>query len=748
MNFKHLRTYITLVTSILIILIFIIVSLITVNLNKKLVLGNIITIHKEITNKVLIKLDSYLSVPYTINNLNDSFLRIDPNNLLDLDPLRKFFHKQLSIFKTVNLIAFGTEEGKYVESQRLKDGSVRTGNTLNGDLELWETDRTGDKTKLDKLVKNYNPRLRPWYIDSRNAQKPTWSDIYLFSSNNQPAISANQPFLLDNGNIGGVITTSITLDGISHFLDKLSSDNESSVLILEPSGLVVATSKNIPLLDSENHRKTLKELHNPIFSALTEVFDKNVEGNYTNLITDFSFSINKTEYLVRSTPYYNSQGLRWNVLVIIPENNYMIPFYKMRTLGLISFIIFILLTPFLSYFIAGKVTKPILELSTNISEISLDQANTNFIIPEAISRRNDEIGILAKTFLQMQSKIQSVFSDLMKSQKEYKSLVENSNSIIMKVRPDGVITYCNQFGLDFYGYSEKELIGSRVQDTVLKTNKPEDFKILENIFNQDKRYWNGTNRNITSRGDEVWILWSNTMIYDQDGNIKELLSIGQDFTSRRAAQIELKDSLEEKNILLKEIHHRVKNNLQIINSLVNLQLSDVSNTKVQETLETLQSRIQSMALVHEMLYSSDSFTKIDFHDYIGQIISTISATFNNPEHPVNVLLNGDTFYMDIERATSCGLLINEILINAFKHAFKGKEDENNSRIEITLHKSKLEIVEIIIKDNGIGITGLSQTSDTAGMGTLLIDALTDQIGGTITISKNKGTSVSLVFKNS
>ncbi len=746
MKFKHLRTSITLVISILIILIFIIVSLITVNLNKKLVLGNIITIHKEITNKVLIKLDSYLSVPYTINNLNDSFLRIDPNNLLDLDPLRKFFHKQLTIFETVNLIAFGTEGGKYVESQRLKDSSVRTGNTLNGDLELWETDRTGNKIKLNKIVENYDPRLRPWYIASRNAQKPTWSDIYLFSSNNQPAISANQPFVLDNGNLGGVITTSITLDGISHFLDKLSSDNESSVLILEPSGLVVATSKNIPLLDSENHRKTLKELHNPIFSALTEVFDKNVEGNYTNLITDFSFSMNKTEYLVRSTPYYNSQGLRWNVLVIIPENNYMIPFYQMRTLGLISFIIFILLTPFLSHFIAGKITKPIIELTANISEISLDQANKNFILPEAISRRNDEIGILAKTFLQMQSKIQSVFSDLMKSQKEYKSLVENINSIIMRVNPDGVISYCNTFGLNFYGYTKEELIGSKVQNTVLKTNKSEDFKILENIFNQDKRYWNGTNRNITSTGEEVWILWSNTMIYTPNGKVKELLSIGQDFTSRRAAQKALKDSLEEKNILLKEIHHRVKNNLQIINSLVNLQLSDVSNTKVQETLETLQSRVQSMAIVHELLYSSDSFTEIDFHDYTEQIISTISSTFDNSNNPVRVTIYGDVFYLDIERATTCGLLINEIIINAFKHAFTGRKSNKENRIDITLKNTNSGNIEILIKDNGIGITGLSQTSDTAGMGTLLIEALTDQIGGTIKISKNNGTSVSLVFK--
>ena len=730
-------------------MIFISFGLITSNLNKALINKNINTIHKEITNKVLLKLDSYLNIPHTINKLNDAFIRISENQPVNFDLLRKFFYKQMSIFKTVNIIAFGTEEGTYVEAQRMDDGRIRTGFVNNGNLELYTTDLRGQKLKLEKTIIDYDPRLRPWYKASIKSKLPSWSDIYLFSSNNQPAISGSQPYFPVASEFSGVFTTSVTLEGISKFLAKLSISNNSSVLVIEPSGITIATSKKVPLLDSLNHSISASNLKNPIFSAVSKKFSEEIADGKKGIVFGFPLKVNNIKYLVRATSYYGPHGLNWYVLVIIPESDYMSDYQRASIFGIIFLILFLVIIVFTSYLIAGATAKPIVKLSKLISQISwIENTDTEWSIPPKILKRKDEIGLLAKAFSEMEKQLNLTITDLSISQKEYKNLVENINSIVMKIKPDGEISYCNPFGLNFYGYSENELIGSRVQDTVLKTNSEEDFGLLKKIFQHDKRYWNGTNRNITSTGKEVWILWSNSKIYDPDGNVKELLSIGQDFSSRKTAQTKLKDSLKEKNILLKEIHHRVKNNLQIINSLVNLQLSDVPNTKLQNTLETLQSRIQSMALVHEMLYSSDSFSEIDFYDYISQIISTISATFNNPEHPVHILLNGDTFYLDIERATTCGLLINEIIINAFKHAFKGKEYENNSKIDIILHKSISGLVEIIIKDNGIGITALSQSSDTAGMGTLLIDALTDQIGGTIKISKNKGTSISLVFKNS
>ncbi len=716
-------------------------------MNKALINKNISTIHKEITNKVLLKLDSYLDIPHTINNLNDAFIRVSEDQLENLDLLRKFFYKQMSIFKTVNIIAFGTEEGTYVEAQRMDDGRIRTGLVNKGNLELYVTDLRGQKLKLEKTIINYDPRLRPWYKASIKNKLPAWSDIYLFLSNNQPAISGSQPYFPIENEFSGVFTTSVTLEGISKFLAKLSMSNNSSVLVMEPSGITIATSKKIPLLDSLNHSIPAANLKDPIFSAVSKRFLKKIADDKKGMVFEFPLKINNIKYLVRSTSYYGPHGLNWYVLVIIPESDYMSDYQRASMLGIVFLTLFLVIIVVTSYLIAGATAKPIIKLSKLVSQISwIENADKEWSIPPKILERKDEIGLLAKAFSEMEKRLNLTIADLSVSQKEYKTLVENINSIIMRITPDGTITYCNPFGLKFYGYTKEELIGSTVQDTVLKTNDPKDIGILEKIFTKDKKYWNGINRNITSEGKEVWILWANTMLFNRDGTINELLSIGQDFTSRKAAETKLNASLEEKNILLKEIHHRVKNNLQIITSLINLQLADLSDGMVQETLESLQSRIQSMALVHEMLYSTDSVSEIDFYDYLYQIVTTISATHNKIENPIQVAVTGDIIYLNINRATTCGLLVNELIINTFKHAFTGLE-QTECKIDILIKKRETGEIIIKVKDNGIGISTSKNKGSKPGMGTLLIEALTDQLGGEIEIIENKGTSFILTFQS-
>ncbi len=718
-------------------------------MNKALINKNISTIHKEITNKVLLKLDSYLDIPHTINNLNDAFIRISENQSDNFDLLRKFFYRQMSIFKTVNIIAFGTEEGTYVEAQRMDDGRIRTGIVNRGNLELYATDLRGQKLKLEKTVINYDPRLRPWYKASIKNKLPAWSDIYLFSSNNQPAISGSQPYFPVENEFSGVFTTSVTLEGISKFLAQLSMSNNSSVLVMEPSGITIATSKKIPLLDSLNHSIPAVNLKNPIFSAVSKRFLEKIADDKKGMVFEFPLKVNNIKYLVRSTSYYGPHGLNWYVLVIIPESDYMSDYQRASMLSIIFLILFLVIIVFTSYLIAGATAKPIIKLSRLVSQISwIENADKEWSIPPKILERKDEIGFLAKAFSEMEKRLNLTIDNLSVSQKEYKTLIENINSIIMRITPNGTITYCNPFGLKFYGYTKEELIGSAVQDTVLKTNDPNDIDILERIFTKDEKYWNGINRNITADGKEVWILWANTMLLNQDGTINELLFTGQDFTSRKAAETKLNASLEEKNILLKEIHHRVKNNMQIITSLINLQLADLSDGMIQETLESLQSRIQSMALVHEMLYSTDSVSEIDFYDYLYQIVTTISATHNKIGNPIQVAVTGDIVYLDIDRATTCGLLVNELIINTFKHAFTGLK-QTECKIDILIKKRETGEIIIKVKDNGIGISTSKNKGSKPGpgMGTLLIEALTDQLGGEIEIIENKGTSFILTFQS-
>ena len=708
--------------------------------------NTISVIHKEITNKVLIELNSYLSIPHKINDLNKAFLDISPDSPETLERLQKYFFHQLSIYKSVNIIAFGTANGEYIEAQRIESGRIRLGDVLNGNLELWRTHLDGKKADLVKKVEGYDPRKRPWYLSVEKNGAPAWSSIYMFSSNNQAAISGNQSYSNKNSTVSGVLTTAITLSDIGTFLSDLSISKNSSVLLMEPSGLFIAATGDIPILDPENKRIYAPSLQNHIYATVAGKFlenqDKTSADNKNS--SEFTLNIDNTRIIVSSTPYHGPNGLIWNVLVIINEADYMSDYYYASISGIIFLLLFLLIAIYASYLIARQTAKPIEKLSNLISQITWEEnSSSEWKVTEELLGRIDEIGLLAKAFSGMGKRLNKAFYDIKSSEKKYRELIEGINATIIRLKPDGTIIYVNDYALNYFGYTKNELIHKKLQNTILPgiTENGEDQSwIIKNIFDDNERYWINENENIKRNGERAWFLWSNKLITNEETNEVELLAIGHDITIRKKAEKELSTSLSEKSILLSEIHHRVKNNLQIITSLINLQLADISNDIVQETLSSLQNRIQSMALVHEMLYSNESFSEIDFYDYLYQITATISATHNRIRNPIKVLVEGENLHLDIERSTTCGLIVNELILNAFKHAFN--QEQTDCKIDITIIKKEPGQIIIKVEDNGTGIS----TSGKSGMGTLLIEALTDQLNGKMEIKENNGTSIILTFK--
>ncbi len=519
---------------------------------------------------------------------------------------------------------------------------------------------------------------------------------------------------------------------------------------MEPSGLSIAVSKDIPLLDSNNRRIPAVNLNDPVFSAVSKSFFEIIGNSRKGIASEFPLKVDNIKYLVRSTPYHGSHGLEWIVLMIIPESDFMSAFYSASILGISFLAVFLMIAVYFSYLIARQTVKPIEKLSILVSRISWSKdGKGKWIIPDKILGRSDEIGILARSFSEMEKRLNTAFYDIRSSEKKYRELIEGSNSIIIRLKPDGTIIYINDYALTYFGYNKNELLNKKLQDTILPgitENGDNQSWIIKNIFDDNEHYWINENENIKRNGERVWFLWSNKLITNEETNEVELLAIGQDITIRKKAEKELSTSLSEKSILLSEIHHRVKNNLQIITSLINLQLADISNEMVQETLESLQSRIQSMALVHEMLYSTESFSEIDFYDYLYQIVTTISATHNRTTNPIKVSVEGDNLHLDIERSTTCGLIVNELIINAFKHAFNNQE-QTDCKININIEKKKSGKIILKVEDNGIGIFSTNESNDKSGMGTLLINALTDQLNGKMEIKENNGTSFILTFQN-
>ncbi len=247
---------------------------------------------------------------------------------------------------------------------------------------------------------------------------------------------------------------------------------------------------------------------------------------------------------------------------------------------------------------------------------------------------------------------------------------------------------------------------------------------------------------IISRGLEYWIELFINPIYDIEGKVIEISLVAHDITEKKNAEIQIKDSLKEKEVLLKEIHHRVKNNLQVISSILNLQSSFVTDNRTLEILEESRNRIHSMATIHENLYLTTNFSSIDFASYLQNLSTKLISSYHISSTTINLRLELSTVNLLLDQAIPCGLLVNELITNAIKYAFHNLEE---GEICVGL-KEKDKMIELIIEDNGIGLPPEFDISKSNSLGLQLVTTLVEQLDGEINIINGKGTKYLITFE--
>jgi len=210
--------------------------------------------------------------------------------------------------------------------------------------------------------------------------------------------------------------------------------------------------------------------------------------------------------------------------------------------------------------------------------------------------------------------------------------------------------------------------------------------------------------------------------------------------NKRAEQ-EIKQSLHDKEVLLREIHHRVKNNMQIISSLLNLQITHVAEEEAENVLKESQGRVKSMAMVHEKLYQSPSFTQIDFKNYTEKLVSDIFSSYGIKIGTIEPELDIENIQMGIDTAIPCGLIINELVTNSVKYAFPHKR---KGTVKIKLRSLKKHM-ELVIADDGIGLPENFDFKNTDSLGLQLVNSLVNQIEGKITLDRSQGTKFTITF---
>lgn len=217
-----------------------------------------------------------------------------------------------------------------------------------------------------------------------------------------------------------------------------------------------------------------------------------------------------------------------------------------------------------------------------------------------------------------------------------------------------------------------------------------------------------------------------------------------ELAKRQEAQAQISASLDEKVILLKEIHHRVKNNLQIILSLLDLQANQNKDQHILEMFKDSQNRVKSMALIHEQLYQSDDLSRIDFAHYLNSLVSQLRRSYNTKAQGVGISLNASAILLTIEAAIPCGLIVNELVSNAFKYAFPpGHPPPHNITIE--LDQTDPNTLALSISDNGVGIPADIDINQTKTLGLRLVKTLVKQIQGNLQVLRNEGTRFVITF---
>ena len=338
---------------------------------------------------------------------------------------------------------------------------------------------------------------------------------------------------------------------------------------------------------------------------------------------------------------------------------------------------------------------------------------------------------------------QMMVSDQKRQDVRFRQVVEAAPNAIVMVNPHGRIEMVNAQAELVFGYARTEMLGNAVEMLV-----PERFRAhhpgLRGLFFSGQRSRPmGADRDLyglRSDGSEFPLEIGLNPIETEDGTM--VLSAIADISDRKQKEDRVRTALHEKEILLREIHHRVKNNLQIVHSLLDLQSGRISDKAARDMLRVSQSRIRSMALIHQTLYASNDFAKVDFGRFLDSLVPGLIASYGVDSSRISVHVDVDPVRLPIDSAVPCGLVVNELITNALKHAFGGR-DHGEIRVALTCLANNE--TELSVSDDGIGIPDGIDISMTDTLGLQLVGLLADQLGGTITIHRSNPTRFVVKF---
>lgn len=330
--------------------------------------------------------------------------------------------------------------------------------------------------------------------------------------------------------------------------------------------------------------------------------------------------------------------------------------------------------------------------------------------------------------------------DLRTSELKIRTIFNTIPDMIWLKDTQGVYLACNTMFERFFGASEKEITGKRDHDFV-------DAGLADEFREHDRKAMLAGKKT----SNEEWITFAatgrqalmdtvKTPLYDDKGTLVGVLGISHEITERKENENRIKALLEEKEILLKEVHHRIKNNMNTIKGLLTLQLYATENPVVSAALKDAESRIQSIIMLYDRLYCTDNYRELSVKAYLEPLASEVINSFPGTA-AIRLDISIEDFILNVQTLTSIGIIMNEILTNSMKHAFTGRTE---GLIRIRLWSEGPE-AHLTIEDDGNGIRETVDTRKPAGFGMQLINMIVEQTGARIALQATSGTRYTLDF---
>jgi PAS domain S-box-containing protein len=345
--------------------------------------------------------------------------------------------------------------------------------------------------------------------------------------------------------------------------------------------------------------------------------------------------------------------------------------------------------------------------------------------------------------LELEKELMQAKDTLMASERKYRKLFDLANDAIFVADAEtGYLTYANKKAQELIGMPFEKIIKMHQSQLHPKEDAEKYRKIFEHHIQ------NGTDISedtFVINKDKKKVPVEISASVTEIGGKRFIQGIFRDISDRKQIEKQLKTSLREKEVLFRELHHRTKNNMQVISSLLNIQSAFINNEQVSKIFRETQSRIRSISLVHEKLYQSEDLSNINLYDYIKDLANTLLSGYRMDSEQISLEFDADDVLISLDTAISCGLITNEIITNSLKYAFG---DNGTGSIRVVIRTMGDSNIELRISDNGIGLPDGFDFDNTKTLGLKLVKKLAEnQLRGRIDIIAGKGTEFNIKFKN-